>query len=122
MHNTDSQRATLRARRDIVKNELVASLSRASDDRSAALTDQVHDTKDQAIAALLLENDDAEVRRAATELQDIDAALARLSAGTYGRCIACGTQIPATRLSVYPTAKRCLPCQGDHERKNKART
>lgn len=122
MHDIDTHHTTLRARRSIVKSELAACLARASDDRSAALADQVHDTKDQSIAASLLESDDAEVRRAAAELQDIDAALARLAAGSYGQCVACGVQITAARLSVYPTAKRCLPCQNEHEQKKKART
>jgi DnaK suppressor protein len=116
MYNKESHRASLRARRDVVKSEMFSALSRIDDDRYAALTDQVHDTKDQAVAQLLVDSDNAELRRAATELQDIDAALQRVSAGTYGRCSACGTDIPAARLAAYPTAKRCLPCQQEHEK------
>jgi DnaK suppressor protein len=116
MYNKESHRALLRARRDIVKGEVFSALGRINDDRYAALADQVHDTKDHAVAQLLVESDNAELRRAATELQDIDAALQRVSAGTYGRCTACGRDIPATRLAAYPTAKRCLPCQEEHEK------
>lgn len=117
MHNKENQLAALRARRDVVKGEIFSVLSRIDDDRYAALADQVHDTKDHSVAQLLLESGNAELRRAATELQDIDGALQRIAAGTYGRCTACGTQIPATRLAAYPTAKRCLPCQEAHEKK-----
>lgn len=116
MHNRENHRASLSARRDVVKKEILSALGRMDDDRHAALTEQVHDTKDHAIAQLLMESDDADLRRAAAELQDIDAALQRISAGTFGRCIACGTQVPAARLAAYPTAKRCLPCQQDHEK------
>jgi DnaK suppressor protein len=45
------------------------------------------------------------------ELGDIDAALERIDAGTYGQCTDCGVSIPSARLSAYPTAKRCIVCQ-----------
>lgn len=45
------------------------------------------------------------------ELGDIEAALERIQAGTYGQCTDCGVTIPSARLSAYPTAKRCLACQ-----------
>jgi DnaK suppressor protein len=45
------------------------------------------------------------------ELGDIEAALERIEAGTYGQCTDCGVIIPPARLSAYPTAKRCVDCQ-----------
>ncbi len=45
------------------------------------------------------------------ELGDIEAALERIEAGTYGQCTDCGVIIPPARLSAYPTAKRCIDCQ-----------
>lgn len=45
------------------------------------------------------------------ELDQIDAALQRIEAGTYGQCIDCGVQIPAARLHAAPEAARCVPCQ-----------
>ncbi len=45
------------------------------------------------------------------ELAAIDAALARLSAGTYGRCTDCDAQIPEARLNAAPEAARCMGCQ-----------
>lgn len=117
MNNKESRRATLRARRDVVRSEVRSAVERINDDRLSALADQVHDTKDHAIAQLLLESNDAELRRSATELQDIDAALLRDSTGAYGRCTDCGIEILADRLNAYPTAKRCLPCQEQHEKK-----
>ncbi len=45
------------------------------------------------------------------ELGDIEAALERIEAGTYGQCTDCGVIIPPARLSAYPTAKSCIDCQ-----------
>ena len=49
------------------------------------------------------------------ELGDIEAALARVQAGTYGTCSDCGVTIPPARLNAYPTAKRCIDCQAKAE-------
>ena len=50
------------------------------------------------------------------ELRDIEAAKARLKEGSYGVCIDCQMPIDIKRLLAYPTAKRCLTCQGKQER------
>jgi RNA polymerase-binding transcription factor DksA len=44
-------------------------------------------------------------------LEEIDAALARLEAGTYGQCVSCGTGIPVERLEFRPFAAACVTCQ-----------
>jgi DnaK suppressor protein len=43
-------------------------------------------------------------------LADLDAALGRLDAGTYGTCEVCGTAIPAARLAARPFARTCVTC------------
>ena len=45
------------------------------------------------------------------ELQEIEAALARIRDGSYGICIDCGGEIGRARLKADPKAKRCLACQ-----------
>ncbi|WP_194762964.1 TraR/DksA family transcriptional regulator [Microbacterium sp. UFMG61] len=47
---------------------------------------------------------------AASELQQVDDAIARLDAGTYGVCAHCGRPIPAARLEVRPFATHCVAC------------
>jgi RNA polymerase-binding transcription factor DksA len=42
------------------------------------------------------------------ELAEIDAALARIEAGTYGICEACGKPIEEARLEAIPYARFCL--------------
>lgn len=41
-------------------------------------------------------------------LKEIDAALARIEAGTYGTCAVDGTPIPDARLEVKPEAEYCV--------------
>ena len=50
------------------------------------------------------------VRQAQEHLADVDAALARLDAGSYGRCERCGRQIPVARLEARPTARTHVTC------------
>ena len=49
-------------------------------------------------------------RSLSQHLADIEAALARLDAGTYGRCAACGGAIPDARLAARPAALTCVGC------------
>jgi RNA polymerase-binding transcription factor DksA len=52
--------------------------------------------------------------RAATLLStidEIDAALGRMDAGTYGGCVHCGSAIPLERLEFRPFAAGCVSCQ-----------
>lgn len=43
-------------------------------------------------------------------LADIDAALGRLEAGTYGSCTSCGREIPPERLEALPWTALCIDC------------
>jgi DnaK suppressor protein len=47
------------------------------------------------------------------EVAEIDAAQARLEAGTFGTCEACGAAIPLKHLRARPTARRCNECGGE---------
>lgn len=42
------------------------------------------------------------------ELADVEAALKRLDAGTYGICEACGRPIPGERLDALPATRFCI--------------
>jgi len=62
------------------------------------------DSEDQAIE---LENQEA---LETTEIHQIDAALKRISEGTYGTCAKCGEPIDPRRLQALPTAATCISC------------
>ncbi len=44
------------------------------------------------------------LEQAESALDEVDAALGRLSDGTYGVCATCGGRIPDERLAAAPTA------------------
>ncbi len=46
-------------------------------------------------------------------LHDVDAALLRITKGTYGRCLECLGKIPKERLNTLPYAEHCYPCQNE---------
>ena len=50
-----------------------------------------------------------EVLRA--QLERVREALGRVDAGTYGRCVDCGRELPDERLDARPEAARCVDCQ-----------
>jgi len=71
---------------------------------------------------------DAHASEAATDMQDADrqvavldvvigqraevvAALRRIEAGRYGRCVDCAAELPEARLDARPEAARCVSCQ-----------
>ncbi|HTT38936.1 MAG TPA: TraR/DksA family transcriptional regulator [Burkholderiales bacterium] len=74
------------------------------------------DIADESVADALADLNLGIVDRHILEIRDIEAARARIQAGSFGTCIACGTEIEFERLLAYPTAKRCLACQQHRER------
>lgn len=50
------------------------------------------------------------VQQARQRLREIEAALARIDDGRYGRCERCGRPIPLERLEARPTARTCVAC------------
>lgn len=49
-------------------------------------------------------------RQARSQLAEVEAALERFDAGTYGICERCGRPIAPARLEVRPAARRCVAC------------
>ncbi|HET8603635.1 MAG TPA: TraR/DksA C4-type zinc finger protein [Marmoricola sp.] len=52
----------------------------------------------------------AHIDQAQEHLEAVEAALARVRAGTYGICERCGGPIPEERLEARPTASTCVRC------------
>ena len=50
------------------------------------------------------------IEQAERRIAEIEAARARLDAGTYGRCEVCGEPIPDQRLEARPVARTCVGC------------
>jgi RNA polymerase-binding protein DksA len=67
--------------------------------------------QEERAAKLLASLDD----RTLFAVREIDAAFKRIHDGLYGRCEACGKQIPIARLRVLPAARFCKNCAGHNE-------
>ncbi len=55
------------------------------------------------------------LRRNIEELERVDAALTRLTEGTFGLCSDCGAPIARARLFADPAVLRCTACQEHYE-------
>ncbi|HVA04426.1 MAG TPA: TraR/DksA family transcriptional regulator [Acidimicrobiales bacterium] len=47
-------------------------------------------------------------------LDDVERALAKLAAGSYGACEDCGAPIDPLRLEAKPAARYCIDCAAKH--------
>lgn len=45
------------------------------------------------------------------QLDDVDAAVEKLEAGTYGICESCGEEIGVARMEGRPTSRYCVECK-----------
>jgi RNA polymerase-binding transcription factor DksA len=50
------------------------------------------------------------VRQVRHHLAEVDAALDRVEAGTYGVCERCGSPVGDARLEALPAARSCIDC------------
>ena len=88
----------------------------ATEQSYAEIAGEVPDFGDQATAASLTEYTNAVARRHVEAIKEIDDALLRIKADRFGRCTECGADVAFERLQAFPTARRCVTCQGKHER------
>lgn len=49
------------------------------------------------------------------QAEQVRAALGRIEAGNYGKCVDCRRQLPDERLEARPEAARCVSCQAKAE-------
>src|SRR3954471_18357995 len=97
-----SHRAHLTAEHDRVASQLrELGVDRSSYDDGFADSGQVTAERGEV---------DALVGTLRETLLEVDAALAKIEAGTYGRCESCGEQIAEARLEAKPAARFCIAC------------
>jgi RNA polymerase-binding transcription factor len=106
----------IRQRREQLVGELLEDVARARDESYADVAGSVTDLGDEALADLLSDLDNAEIARDMRTVRELDAALARITDGSYGSCADCGGDIGLERLRAYPTAMRCIKCQEVYEK------
>ena len=104
----DLRTRVLGAAQDIVSgDEDDGELSSAAGDQH--LADHASEMLDREVDESLEEN-------AEQLVHEIDVAVARIDAGTYGTCARCGQPIPEERLEAVPYATLCLDCRRIEER------
>ena len=93
--------------------EQIASLEREHERMLASselvATDDEHDPEGHTIA-WEREQLTALVRSARAHVAELDRALARLEAGSYGTCEVCGGAVASERLEALPTVRTCIDC------------
>ena len=96
-------RTLLRAERD----EVATLLKQNENEQSIELQapDSGQDYGDGALPLTEQANDEAVADQLQTRLETIDRALARIEAGSYGRSVLSGKQIPSERLEADPAAE-----------------
>ncbi len=102
-------RARLEERRRALEGALRDDRAHDIEDRDGPSPGHLADPAES--ADWLIAVDSATTARAARELAEVDAALERLDAGSYGACVDCETPISPVRLIYAPQASRCLGCQ-----------
>ena len=107
----------LRERQAALRAEIKAHLGAGTDTGIVGLSSVPTETDDWGVGDELAARDLAEARQQLAALSDVDAALSRVAAGSYGECIDCGEPIAIARLKAYPAATRCIDCQEAFEKR-----
>lgn len=97
----------LLVRRDAMRRALAGDLSLLMQLREQSGGDVVDAALDAAQDEISSQLAEVESR----ELGSIEKALARITAGNYGKCEHCEKSIPMARLNALPYATMCIECQ-----------
>lgn len=102
----DAREVLLRRRATLRK--LKGAIAEDKEDAAAKheIGDQVDLANEREADAVTFKLSEAEQQ----ELEAVESAIARVEAGTYGRCESCGRAIGRQRLKALPEAKLCLDC------------
>ncbi|RWZ68598.1 molecular chaperone DnaK [Labedella populi] len=102
----------LEARRTQLLRDAGVADARLADIRSTRASgsdDDEHDPEGETLSAQWSQAEGLRVGLA-QELAELDRALERVAAGTYGICARCGRPIGDERLAARPTAELCIAC------------
>jgi DnaK suppressor protein len=111
-----------RRRLESERTRVVEARQHLIDDTSRSMEDAVdEDGNDSHLGDSASETLDREMElsigdNAGHLLESIDAALARIADGTYGKCERCGQPIAPDRLEALPWATKCIECKRLEER------
>lgn len=106
-----TKRRLLAARTQAVKRlrAIDADIAAIKDEAELSSTDDEHDPEGSTLAFERSQSS-ALAESTSRQIAEIDAALARIDAGTFGICEGCGSRISSERLEARPMASLCLTC------------
>ncbi len=113
---TQSLRKRLIKRRD----EILRQVAKTASDR-VGLEERAIERLDEAQREDLTRILDKLDQRGREEIEEIDLALGRMGAGTYGVCELCRKSITIKRLEIMPATRLCRTCAQKYEKAQKAR-
>ena len=94
-----------------LRAELAETREQSAESRQPVTLDQTSVGRVSRVDALQVQAMAIEAeRRRGVEASRIESALARLEAGDYGECMACGEDIAPARLEFDPTVAVCITC------------
>jgi DnaK suppressor protein len=104
------------------RERVLAEVAVLQDDLSHSIEESFdEDGNDSHLADSATETVDREIEQSLGDnaehlLTNIDEALSRIDAGTYGSCVRCGKPIGDERLAALPYAAKCIECKRLEER------
>ena len=102
----------LAATRERLLAERTRTHASIADDRIVAPGPMTYGSQAAAASQVFEQQRDLALREKEEQhLEAVEAALARMDAGTYGQCTSCGQRIPDERLDALPWAALCIDCQ-----------
>ena len=110
--------ATLRKHLEQEREDLAAQASRLEADAADESWKEPRSDDDAETGTATFERERTMslARNARQTIIQIDRALDRMDAGTYGECVGCGQAIDLERLEALPQAVDCLDCRRKAER------
>ncbi|HEY7762184.1 MAG TPA: TraR/DksA family transcriptional regulator [Actinomycetota bacterium] len=105
----EARRAALLEQRDHLRAEITSLGADPDSDEvtfvdDAGFADRSHNTEERSRLISV-------ARALRSNLHDVDRALEKLAAGTYGTCERCGRPIAPERLDALPWATLCIDCK-----------
>jgi len=108
----EGEKLEIQARRTLLerRDSLLTRLRSGTHEADELLGEREPDWEDRAANVTAASRLESIVDNERVQLALIQAALVRLEAGTWGRCLVCGKRLSDDRLRVAPEAARCPSC------------
>jgi RNA polymerase-binding transcription factor DksA len=120
----DELRAQLEATRHQLSRQLgtlrTEEAEQGREDTGESRFEEVHDSGEDSADLEAIERDAGNVAVVRAQLADVNRALEKFDAGTYGACEQCGQPIPLARLQRVPAARFDAPHQAEYEARTSA--